>query len=401
MHKDTDWITKVIEEVGNTAMSHGEYWRASYTKEDDAAVCLLKKYMEEAGMDTYFDAVGNLFGRLQGKSDDLIMSGSHRDTVRQGGKYDGILGVLTALKAAASLYAQYGSPKKTLEIAAMCEEESSRFPISYLGSHHICGSFSQDLLQTRDYNGITLSQALTEAGYQPCPLSDGRKNLRHFIELHIEQGGVLEEKRKQVGLVSSVVGLYSWEITFSGHQNHAGTTPMYMRKDPMPVAAQFICELYQWAYHYMNDMVCTVGKITAQPGNGNVIADSVMFTVDIRSENEERLQQADIEIRKLAEKLTGKIGISVLSTSEEPPVHLDKNGLSLLEKLAKERQFAYHIMPSGAGHDSQVIAQKYPVNMIFVPSVDGISHNTAEYTRPEDIEAGYFLLRDFLKELAW
>lgn len=401
MHKDIKWILDAIEAAAETGVSGREYWRATYTKQDAAVVKLLSGYMKEAGMETYSDAVGNLFGRIQGRQPGLIMSGSHRDTVRDGGKYDGMLGVLTALKAAASLYEEYGSPRKTVEVVATCEEESSRFSVGYLGSHHICGFFREDQLDALDPDEITLRDAMRNAGYTAGPLSEGRDDLEHFIELHIEQGGLLENRQKQVGLVTSIVGLYCAEITLAGHQNHAGTTPMYMRKDPMPVAAAFITKLYDWAYQYMDDMVCTVGKFVVQPGNLNVIANDISFTIDIRSSSDERIRQADAEIKRITEELNGNIEVTMNLDSYDIPVPLDSAGVSSLEKLAAKRGLAYEIMPSGAGHDSQVIARKYPTNMIFVPSVEGISHNPAEYTRPEDIEAGYLLLRDYLKELAW
>ena len=192
-------------------------------------------------MEVYFDAVGNLFGRLPGKDSQVIMTGSHRDTVRHGGKYDVMLGILTGLKAAASLYGQLGKPEKTVEVVAICEEESSRFPLSsYAGSCHISGQLQEEDLQVTDGDGISMREAMEKAGYLREALSAGRKDLEHFVELHIEQGGLLEDQEKQVGIVTSIVGLFAGEVIFTGHQNHAGTTPMYLRKDPMPLA----CLLY-------------------------------------------------------------------------------------------------------------------------------------------------------------
>jgi len=402
MREDTKWIINAIEAAGKTAVSGGEYWRATYTEQDKAVVELLKRYMEEGGMTVSFDAVGNLFGRIKGKQKEVIMSGSHRDTVRCGGKYDGILGVLTAVKAVSSLYAQYGRPEKTVETVAFCEEESSRFPTSsYLGSSHLCGEFKEEDLKAVDGNLITLEQAMKEAGYLTGALSGGREDLERFVELHIEQGAVLEDKKKQIGVVTSIVGLFSGEVIVTGHQNHAGTTPMYLRKDPMPAAAEYICRLHKWAEKYRDDLVCTVGKITAQPGNANVIAEKVAFTFDIRSADGEKIKEAEKVLMELKEELSGGVSLEVVIACNEPPVQLAPDGIAVLDKLAEERGLAYENMVSGAGHDSQVIGQKYKTNMIFVPSVDGISHNTAEYTKEEDIEAGYLLLRDYLKELAW
>ena len=172
MRKETEWIIKAVEEAAKTADRNGEYWRATYTEQDRKVTELLTEYMREGGMEVYSDAIGNLFGRVQGKSEQTVMSGSHRDTVRCGGKYDGMLGVLTAIKAISSLYEELGQPEKTIEAAAFCEEESSRFlGSSYPGSSHLCGVLSREDLKTADENGITMEEAAKEAGYLQEPLS--------------------------------------------------------------------------------------------------------------------------------------------------------------------------------------------------------------------------------------
>lgn len=329
------------------------------------------------------------------------MSGSHRDTVRHGGKYDGMLGILTAIRAVRTLALELGKPKYTVEVAALCEEETSRFPTSYLGSRHICGTLLDEELNDQDTDGISLGNAMKKAGYLHESLSKGRDDLEHFIELHIEQGGVLEYKEKQIGVVTSIVGLLSGEVYLKGHQNHAGTTPMRQRKDPMPVAAEFIYRLNKWAQNYLDDMVCTVGRLEVKPGNVNVIPENVMFTFDIRSSKPERAQEALQVIDNLKKELEGNIEIEIILPCNEPPTALDSEGADLLEKVAQDCALSYKRMVSGAGHDSQIIAQKYKTNMIFVPSVDGISHSTKEFTKAEDIEAGYTVLKEYLKQLAW
>ena len=402
MRKETEWITNAIEEAAKTAERNGEYWRATYTEQDKKVVKLLTEYMREGGMEVYSDAIGNLFGRLQGKSDQTVMSGSHKDTVRCGGKYDGMLGILTAIKAISSLYEELGQPEKTVEAVAFCEEESSRFPgSSYPGSSHLCGVLHSGDLKTADSEGITMEEAAKEAGYLQEPLSCGRRDLTHFVELHIEQGGLLENRKKQVGVVTSIVGLFSGEVVFRGRQNHAGTTPMYLRKDPVPAAAAYIDSLHSWAQQYMDDMVCTVGSVRTVPGNSNVIASEVIISFDIRSAKKERIAKAGEMLCRLAEETPPGIEAEIHISCNEPPVQLDPEGIDRLKMLAEQRGITCEVMTSGAGHDSQVIAQKYPVNMIFVPSVSGISHNPEEFTEPADIEAGYLLLRDYLKELAW
>lgn len=402
MDKYAKWVTGAIEALGETAIKeNGEYWRGTYTPEDDKAVALLKRYMQEKGMKVYSDPVGNLFGRIEGDSEEVIMTGSHRDTVRRGGKYDGILGVLTSIEAVSTLAEELGKPRKTVEVAALCEEESSRFPTSYLGSRYLCGEFATWELADIDADGITLGDAMKGSGYLKEALGGRRTELQHFVELHIEQGGVLEKEEKQIGIVTSIVGLFSGEIYFKGHQNHAGTTPMYMRKDPMPVAAEFIYRLNKWAMSHQYELVCTVGKLICEPGNANVIPDRVMFTFDIRSSKGELIAESESVINALKGELEGDIEISVEIPCNEPPIALDQEGVSLLEDLAERGGYRYRKMPSGAGHDSQVIAQKFKTNMIFVPSVEGISHNAREFTKAEDIGAGISILREFLRELAW
>lgn len=402
MRKETEWITNAIEEAAKTADRDGEYWRAAYTAQDRRVTELLTDYMKAGGMEVYTDAIGNLFGRVRGRSEETVMSGSHRDTVRRGGKYDGMLGILTAVKAISSLYEELGQPEKTIEAAALCEEESSRFPgSSYPGSSHLCGLLTSEDLKTADSEGITMEEAAKAAGYLQQPLSHGRQQLAHFVELHIEQGGLLENRNRQVGIVTSIVGLFAGEIIFRGRQNHAGTTPMYMRNDPVPAAAAYIHSLHRWAEQYTEDTVCTVGSIRTMPGNSNVIASEVIISFDIRSAEKERIAEAEKILYRLAEEAPRGIETQVRISCSEPPVRLDEEGIGRLKMLAEKRNLSCEVMLSGAGHDSQVIAQKYPVNMIFVPSVCGISHNPAEFTEAADIEAGYLLLRDYLKELAW
>ena len=231
--------------------------------------------MEDGGLKVSSDAAGNLFGTIAGTEGGVIMSGSHRDTVRLGGKYDGMLGIVTAICAASSLYQELGKPVRTLRIVAMCEEESSRFTTSnYIGSSHICGLVTKDMLQVADDNGITMETAMRDAGYLQEPLRRECEDISHFVELHIEQGGLLEAAEKQTGIVTSIVGLCCGEVTFTGQQNHAGTTPMYLRQDPMPVCADFISKLMAWAEKYQDDMVCTVRKSPAACGSKRYLASS-------------------------------------------------------------------------------------------------------------------------------
>ncbi len=401
--KDIQWLLEAIEEAGKTAVKEdGTCWRASYTKEDKAVVELLKGYMESMGMDTFFDAVGNLHGIIHGTENNTVMTGSHRDTVRNGGKYDGILGVLCGIRAAGSLYEELGSPHSSLEIVAMVEEESSRFTASdYIGSCNIAGILPESAFSQTDDHGITIQEAAVAAGYQGAPADCRRDDIKHFVEIHIEQGGVLESEKKQIGIIRSIVGQWGGTISFEGKQNHAGTTPMALRHDPVPVMASFINDLFGWVNLRSDDMVLTIGKISVSPGSPNVIPQKVSFTYDARSSDLALGLAAVEKIYALKEAYDGEIKVEVIPAWSDKPVGLDMDGVKELEEIVQELGFPYKVMDSGAGHDSQNMAKSYPTNMIFVPSVDGISHNVKEYTKPEDLEAGLAVLKAYLKKLCW
>lgn len=397
------WLLQAIEEAAKTAVKDdGLYWRASYTLEDEKVLKLLIKYMESAGMQTHFDAVGNLHGLLKGKSDEVIMLGSHRDTVRNGGKYDGILGVLASICTVGSLYKKFGQPLKTLEVVAMVEEESSRFISSdYIGSCNIAGIMPESAFDITDAEGITIQEALLAAGYQGKPADNVRKDIMHFVELHIEQGGVLEEEQKQIGIVTSIVGQWGGRVTFFGKQNHAGTTPMKLRCDPVPIMASYINNLFKWVKEYEDEMVATIGKIEVYPGSSNVIPERAEFTFDIRSSDVMLGEMAMHKLEELRTKHEGKVEIQIFKAWNDKPTQLDKQGIKIIEQLCKDIGLSYKIMSSGAGHDSQNMAKSYPTNVIFVPSVAGISHDSREYTKAEDLEAGLKILNAYIHYLAW
>ncbi|MDD4377920.1 MAG: M20 family metallo-hydrolase [Eubacteriales bacterium] len=403
MKKDTRWLLDAIEEAGKTAMKNGEYWRATYTPEDELVVKLLIDYMKSEGMITYFDGVGNLYGRIEGKTEDVILIGSHRDTVRHGGKYDGILGVLAGIRAAGSLFDTCGQPKKTVEIVAICEEESSRFTTSdYIGSNYICGTMPISALKLTDSDNITLGDAIKSFGFKCGELKqESRPEIKHFVEMHVEQGGLLEHEGKQIGIVKSIVGQWGGRIEFTGQQNHAGTTPMALRSDPVPVMAEFITKMFSWVEQYKEDTVLTVGKIQLEPGSSNVIPCKSIINFDIRSSIAERGSEALKMIMDFKEKMEGRIDIDVFVAWEDNPVELNQEGINVLENILCNLDYPYMFINSGAGHDSQNMARVYPTNMIFVPSMSGISHSEKEFTRSEDLDAGLDVLSAYIKRLAW
>ena len=401
-NEELKWIENALDCLHETGKMGNLHWRATYTEEDQKALKLLEQWMREKDLEVVYDDIGNLFGKIEGEQDRIVLTGSHRDTVKNGGKYDGALGVICAIAAAGSLYAELGKPKKSVEVVAFCEEEGSRFLSGYLGSRYLVGQLSENAMQERDANGITVTEAIRQAGFpgkgmQKLPQM---QDIERFIELHIEQGGVLEQSGEQVGLVTSIVGLLIGKITIEGHQNHAGTTPMHLRKDPVTRAAQFITEMNQWTMTYGEAVTCTFGEIQVFPNKSNVIAGSVSLSFDIRSTSPAILQEAQTRIKNLQQQEDG-FRYTLEFAAPDAPAQMDEAGLKLLEEAARKLHLSYRKMHSGAGHDAEMLAQKIKTNMIFVPSVGGISHSPLEYSKPDDIGRGYLLLKAFLREIAW
>ena len=401
-NEELKWIENALDCLHETGKMGDLHWRATYTEEDQKARKLLEQWMREKDLEIFYDDIGNLFGKIEGEQDKIVLTGSHRDTVRNGGKYDGALGVICAIAAAGSLYAELGKPKKSVEVVAFCEEEGSRFLSGYLGSRYLVGQLSENAMQERDANGIALTEAIRQDGFSGKGMqkSPQMQEVERFIELHIEQGGVLAQSGEQVGLVTSIVGLLIGKITIEGHQNHAGTTPMHLRKDPVTRAAQFITEMNQWAMAYGEAVTCTFGEIQVFPNKSNVIPGSVSLSFDIRSTSPAILQEAQTRIKNLQQQEDG-FRYTLEFAAPDAPAQMDEDGLKLLEEAAKSLHLSYRKMHSGAGHDSQIIAQKTKTNMIFVPSVDGVSHSPLEYSKPDDIGHGYLLLKALLREIAW
>ena len=399
--RELDWLEAAIDEFAETSIRGGEYWRASYTDEDRAAVEMLTGWYTERGFKVYTDEVGNLYGRLEGKESGVILTGSHRDTVKHDGKYGGALGLLSAVAAVTGLHQELGQPVKTVEIVATVEEEGSRFISSYTGSRAIAGKLKPEHLEEEDAQGITLKQAMEDAGYYKGSLPEPRKDIERFVELSAEQGSVMEKSLKKVGLVQSIVGLEVGSITIHGEQNHAGTTPMSMRKDPVPYAAEIIASLTKWANSRNDRVVVTFGNIQVQPGKPNIIADSVTITFDIRSTNESLLSEARSILQEFRNSAGPGFSVDYKIAAYDAPADMDLDGILAMRDIAAEHNMKYMRIDSGAGHDAQIVADCLPTNMIFVPSEKGIAHSPLEYTSREDLEEGYILLREYLRTLAW
>ena len=391
-----------LRKLADATRENGEIWRASFTPEYWKARDLVKSLMLENGLDVHEDGVGTLYGTYRGKTGKLVMTGSHLDTVQNGGVYDGAAGVVLPILALGELKKECFTPEKSISVVVMYEEEGSRYPSSYLSSRMITGKMTPEELDERDANGISIREALLHDGYDPENLeSSVVRDCDAFVELHIEQGPSLENGQLDIGIVENIVGLYSYEITLRGKQSHAGTTPMRMRQDPVLAAARFIDRITERVGEISDTAVITCGAIRSKPQLANVIADNVFFTLDFRDGDDTVLSEIDRLIEEMLQKCQEDgFSVNLVKKCTEKVCHLDPRIADIIQEAAEKLQLKAVRMNSGAGHDSQIIADKIPTAMIFIPSVDGISHSPEEYTRPEDLKNGIDIMKEVLRKLA-
>lgn len=389
------------------SLSHTEgvpgIWRAVHTEADRRGKSLLTGFMEEAGLTVHEDPFGNLFGRLEGEVKETVLVGSHVDTVKDGGLYDGACGVVSAISAVKALRKAGLKPHYSIEVVGIEEEEGSRFDLSYPGSHAIIGGLPLSALEIRDDEGNVLREVMEQGGYDWRNIAgaDRRGDVIEFIELHVEQGAVLDREQISIGLVENITGMVQFTVTITGEQNHAGATPMYMRKDPMVRAAALMLRLTEEVKAISQTGVITFGEVEVHPGVSNVIPGRVTFSIDLRDGNGASLLQEEETVKRCAAEAESEgFGVEVVMYSHEDPVPLNQDMIGSLEDACREAGFTYKRMNSGAGHDSMVIGREIPTCMIFVPSKGGISHSPQEYTSPEDLGRGVEVLGRLLVKRA-
>ena len=338
-----------------------------------------KKRMAASGLETRFDEVGNLYGRLSGTEypQEVVLSGSHIDTVVNGGNLDGQFGALAAWLAIDWLKTQYGAPLRTLEVVAMAEEEGSRFPYVFWGSKNIFGLANPPLTP--------------------------RQDIKAFVELHIEQGCVLESNGQSIGVVNAIVGQRRYTVTLNGESNHAGTTPMGYRRDTVYAFSRICHQSIEKAKKMGDPLVLTFGKVEPRPNTVNVVPGKTTFTIDCRHTDAAILrdftQQLENDMRAICDEMD--IGIDIDLWMDEEPVPMNKELVATLTELCESEKLNYRVMHSGAGHDAQIFAPRVPTCMIFIPSINGISHNPAERTNITDLAEGVKTLAIMLYQLAW
>ncbi|MGM0397221.1 MAG: M20 family metallo-hydrolase [Bacillota bacterium] len=381
--------------------------RLAFSKEDIQAKGYLMAQMEAAGLKVYQDGYGSLFGRREGTNPDLpvVMIGSHYDTGIGGGPFDGVAGIIAGIEIARILKENNVTHTHPIEVAAFNDEEGGRFGNAMSNSRAMAGFMQEEELdKAKDSKGKTLREAMDEYGIK-VDLEAARRekgSIKAFLELHIEQGPVLEKTGKEVGIVSSVVGLYRYEVRFRGLSGHAGTTPMLGRKDALVSAAKFIVAVNEIARKVGKDTVATVGEVTIYPNASNVIPEFVKLSVDIRSSESETIRRMSEMIHKELEKIgyADPVEIDVRRGVYVPPVAMSQENAEIIKKHATDLGLQYEIMNSGAAHDAMVMASLAPSNIVFVPSVGGVSHNPEEWTEYEDLYNGMQLMLNTVVDLA-
>ena len=368
--------------------------RLALTDEDKDGRDLVVAWMRELDLEVTIDAIGNIIGTWNVGSGQSVMSGSHIDTVRTGGRFDGCYGVLAALEAIETCKDANVIPPRPLAVGIFTDEEGARFAPDMLGSLvYVGGMSTEQALDVVAIDGAKLGDELVRIGYAgptPCPGAVPHA----FVELHIEQGPMLEANDVRIGAVTSVQGISWQEVTIHGQSNHAGTTPMSLRHDPAYVAAEITVFLRNLAKDLGGDQVCTVGKIDLHPNLTNVVPARATLTLDVRNTDEKLLKIAESKIKDFLAQIAISEGVEIKTRelARFEPVVFDDRVIDLVEEIAKEQNNSVQRMPSGAGHDAQMLARVCPAGMIFVPSVKGISHNAAEFTEEADLNAGANIL---------
>jgi allantoate deiminase len=379
------------------SLPDGGTYRPLYSRAWAAAVERVEHWFKDAGLKTHHDAVGNLWGRAEGtEQGKSIVTGSHIDTVRQGGRLDGALGIVAGLTAVETLLKTKGTPRCTLEVVAICEEEGSGFTTNFWGSRAIVGAI--------DRVDAELAEAMRERGLDPGRVATAaRDDIDTFVELHIEQGAVLESSGTPLAVVSAIVGTAQLAVTVTGRADHAGTTPMTMRHDALAGAAAMIQAIEGLARSHGAPAVATVGRIRAEPDQVNVIPGRAMFTVDVRHADYGARRGLEERVRSICETIAGErtLRLEIRVLHEKAPVAMHADVRDALWQAITDSGIKALDLVSGAGHDAQILAARCKVGMLFVPSIGGRSHCPEESTSPAHLELGTKVLGKALELLAY
>ncbi|MFC4766791.1 allantoate amidohydrolase [Effusibacillus consociatus] len=400
-----DRIAQRIEELAKCSTTERGVTRLSFTKESETANGLVAGWMREAGMSVRRDELNNIIGRYEGNQPDApaLLIGSHLDSVIEAGKYDGILGVIAGIEVVQTLFENGIRPKHPIEVIGFCDEEGTRFHTTLLGSRAIAGDLQEEDLQAKDAAGITLAEAMKEIGLDPANYrlaARDPKTLLGYLELHIEQGPVLEQMNQACGVVSGIAGQSRYQFRVEGLAGHAGTVPVPMRKDALVGTAEMIQAIERIALQYEN-LVATVGKLSVSPGASNVIPGLVEGTLDIRSINNETRLAALNRILEECKSICERRGLACefSKVMESPAVPCSSRFIEAISSVLEERNMKSVQIVSGAGHDAMAVAGITEIGMIFVRCKDGLSHHPDEFATTEDMGMGASVLLDVVLKL--
>ncbi|MCF8998589.1 allantoate amidohydrolase [Acinetobacter nectaris] len=382
-----------IESLAKISSDTDAMTRVYLSKEHQQANVQVATWMQEIGMHVWQDAVGNICGRYEGTEPNApaILLGSHLDTVRNAGKYDGILGVLTALEVVAFLHEhQYRLPV-AVEIVGFADEEGTRFDVTLLGSKALTGQWEKDWFERKDRDGVSIAQAMQDFGLNPLQISEAQRkkeDIAAYLELHIEQGPCLEAENLALGVVTAINGARRLICQFKGHAGHAGTVPMQHRKDALVAAAKWIVEIDEYVPQADSSLVATVGYIENKPNAVNVISGQVSLSLDIRGPNDAAIDQALEKVLEKAQHIATTRGLTFESDEfyRIQAIACDENLQQRFAHGISKVQTTEKYLPSGAGHDAIAIATQWPVGMLFVRCEKGVSHHPAEAITTHDAQ---------------
>jgi len=388
---DPERLNRHIRELAQVGtLPEGGISRLALTDADKAGRDLFVSWLEELSLEVRIDQVGNIIGFQPGRGDARpVLIGSHLDTVRAAGPLDGALGVLAGLEILQTLQEQGIHTQRTVAVVTFTNEEGARFTTDMMGSRAFCGELSvEEAWDVSDFEGACVGDELRRIGYAgdfPC----GQVKPSAYLELHIEQGPILDKEQVTIGAVEAITGISWQELTITGAANHAGTTPLDARRDAGLAAAKVIQYLRELAKG-LPDQRATCGRLSFLPDVINVIPGEATLTVDLRNGDDTVLKKAEQQLAEYLASLVEQENVEISSRmlARVSPSRCDPSVVALIEESARGLGLAHRRMVSGAGHDAQIVARTCPTAMIFIPSKDGISHSLAEYSRPEDIEAG-------------
>jgi N-carbamoyl-L-amino-acid hydrolase len=392
------WSTlEKLSEFGRPAGAGfaGGVTRLGFSAEDEAARAWVMELLREAGLVVRVDAAGNIFGRRAGSDATLpvLLFGSHIDSVPNGGNFDGDVGSLGALEVMRALNDHRVQTRHPLEIVIWTNEEGHHFGRGLLGSSAAAGLLEKEVLDRRDSDGKTLADWLLRYGQDAARLAEARiakGAVAAYVELHIEQGGLLDERKIQIGVVEGIVGIHWWTCTAHGFANHAGTTPMDRRHDALAAAARVALAVREEVRAEPGRQVGTVGYVKLEPGARNIIPGRVEFPVELRDLDAVKVLRIWERIARRIQQVRREEGVEIVCTAlqADQPALTDPGIRDTIRQAARDAGYTTLDLPSGAGHDAQQVAHFAPIGMIFVPSRGGISHSPREYTAPEDVARG-------------